>query len=98
MPCRLPATDRAVVPVATGRVGEENRSQTPGGNMSHAYGLVSRSEGDGVPLSASVVLGEPGRPLEPRERVVLGRGLAQELAGVRVHDSAEASRSAAQLD
>jgi hypothetical protein len=66
--------------------------------MSHAYGLVSRSEGDGVPLSASVVLGEPGRPLEPRERVVLGRGLAQELAGVRVHDSAEASRSAAQLD
>jgi len=66
--------------------------------MSQVYGRVSRPDPDAVTPSVSRVLGQPGRPLEPRERTVLGRGLAPELAGVRVHDSAEASRSASELD
>ena len=51
-----------------------------------------------VPEHVTRVLAQPGRPLEPRERSVLGRRLARELTGVRVHDDAEAARSARAAD
>ena len=51
-----------------------------------------------VPEHVTRVLAQPGRPLEPRERSVLGRHLARELTGVRVHDDAQAARSARAAD
>jgi hypothetical protein len=58
-----------------------------------AYARTGDRQASRVPEHVTRVLAQPGRALEQRERSVLGRRLARELTGVRVHEDAGGDRS-----